>query len=164
MSLMASFCVVLFPHEMSWIRPGTWLNQFLSVFLPTLGPFVVGVLLWTLASSFIPNPKIPWSCVPSVSSFILSGTSTTTVLQAYGVFLCCPFPMRCFGWGLGLNWVSFWGLSYLLFKIMASNRKRCDVKNKKSYSRKRGMTWVVYRWQNTKIGYSWDENWVQMEV
>ena len=36
MSLMASFCDVLFPHEMSWIRSGTLLNQFLGVFLPIL--------------------------------------------------------------------------------------------------------------------------------
>ena len=36
MSLMASFCAVLFPHEMSWMRSGTELSQFLRVFLSTL--------------------------------------------------------------------------------------------------------------------------------
>ena len=30
-------CAVLFPHEMSVMRSGTELSQFLSVFLPTLG-------------------------------------------------------------------------------------------------------------------------------
>ena len=34
MSLMVSFCAVLFPHEMPWIRSGTELCQFLRVFLP----------------------------------------------------------------------------------------------------------------------------------
>ena len=24
------------------------------------------------------------------------------------------FPTRCLGWDLGLNWLSFWGISYLL--------------------------------------------------
>ena len=32
-----------------------------------------------------------------------------------GVFLCCPFfPKRCLGWDLRLNWVRFWGFSFLL--------------------------------------------------
>ena len=35
MSLMVSFCAV-FSHEMSWVRSGTELSQFLRVFLPTL--------------------------------------------------------------------------------------------------------------------------------
>ena len=36
MSLMASFCAVLFSHEMSWMRSGTYLSQFLRDFLLTL--------------------------------------------------------------------------------------------------------------------------------
>ena len=36
MSMIASFCAVLFPHEMSWMRSWTLLSQFLRVFLPTL--------------------------------------------------------------------------------------------------------------------------------
>ena len=30
------FCAVLFSHEMSWMRSGTELSQFLRIFLPTL--------------------------------------------------------------------------------------------------------------------------------
>ena len=29
------FCAVLFSHEMSWMRPGTELSQFMRIFLPT---------------------------------------------------------------------------------------------------------------------------------
>ena len=29
-------------------------------------------------------------------------------------FCAVLFPTRCLGWDLGLNWVSFWGFSYLL--------------------------------------------------
>ena len=36
------FCDVLFPHEMSWTRPGITLSQFLTLFLPT---FVNGAVL-----------------------------------------------------------------------------------------------------------------------
>ena len=36
MSLMASFCAVLFSYEMSWMKSRTLLSQFLRVFLPTL--------------------------------------------------------------------------------------------------------------------------------
>ena len=35
MSMMVSFCAVLFPH-VSWMRSGTQLSQSLRVFLPTL--------------------------------------------------------------------------------------------------------------------------------
>ena len=34
-----------------------------------------------------------------------------------GAFLCCSFPTRCLGWDPGLNWVSFWGFSYLLLHL-----------------------------------------------
>ena len=36
MSLMVFFLCCLFFHEMSWMRSGTKLSQFLRVFLPTL--------------------------------------------------------------------------------------------------------------------------------
>ena len=36
MSMMVSFYAVLFSHEMSSMRSGTKLSQFLRVFLPTL--------------------------------------------------------------------------------------------------------------------------------
>ena len=32
-----------------------------------------------------------------------------------GVFYAVLFPTRCLRWDLGINWVSFWGFSYLLF-------------------------------------------------
>ena len=35
MSLMVSYFVLFFFHEMSWMRPGTELSQFLRMFLPT---------------------------------------------------------------------------------------------------------------------------------
>ena len=31
------------------------------------------------------------------------------------LFCAVLFPTRCLGWDLGLNWVSFWGFSYLHF-------------------------------------------------
>ena len=30
------FCAVLYSHEMSWMRSGTELSQFLRIFLPTI--------------------------------------------------------------------------------------------------------------------------------
>ena len=36
MSLMVSYFVLSFSHEMSWVRSGTELSQHLRVFLPTL--------------------------------------------------------------------------------------------------------------------------------
>ena len=35
MSMLVTFCAVLLPHEMSWMRSGTKLSQFLRVFHPT---------------------------------------------------------------------------------------------------------------------------------
>ena len=40
MSLMVSYFVPSFPHEMSWVRYGIELSQFLRIFLPT---FVIRV-------------------------------------------------------------------------------------------------------------------------
>ena len=40
MSLMVSFDVVLFPPEMSWMKFGTYLSQFLMVFLPTFLKYI----------------------------------------------------------------------------------------------------------------------------
>ena len=34
------------------------------------------------------------------------------------LILCCPFPTRGLGWDLGLNWVSFWGFSFLLLSVV----------------------------------------------
>ena len=36
MSLMVCYFVLLYSHEMSWMRSGTELNQFMRIFLPTL--------------------------------------------------------------------------------------------------------------------------------
>ena len=44
MSLMVSFCGVLFPIEMSWMRAGIELSQCLRVFLPTLSKLPYGNL------------------------------------------------------------------------------------------------------------------------
>ena len=38
MSLVVSFLVLSLSHEMSWMRSGTELRQFLRIFLPTLYP------------------------------------------------------------------------------------------------------------------------------
>ena len=35
MSLLVSYLWCPFPHEMSWMRSGTELSQFLRIFLPT---------------------------------------------------------------------------------------------------------------------------------
>ena len=35
-SMIVPFCAVFFSHEMSWMRPLTYLSQFRRVFLPTL--------------------------------------------------------------------------------------------------------------------------------
>ena len=35
MSMMVSYFVLPFSHEMSWIRSGTELSQFLRIFIPT---------------------------------------------------------------------------------------------------------------------------------
>ena len=42
MSLMVSFCAVLFPIEMSWMRAGIELSQCLRVFLPALSKLLKG--------------------------------------------------------------------------------------------------------------------------
>ena len=39
MSLMVSYFVLPFSHELSWMRSGTELNQFLRIFLPTFAQF-----------------------------------------------------------------------------------------------------------------------------
>ena len=40
----------------------------------------------------------------------------------------CPvlFPTRCLGWDLELNWVSFWGFSFLLFQLCKSCSGLCN--------------------------------------
>ena len=38
-----------------------------------------------------------------------------------GVFCVVLFPTRCLGWDQGLNWVSFWGISYLLLQSLLDN-------------------------------------------
>ena len=50
-----SLCCPFFPHEMSWMRSGTLLNQFLRIFLPTFAL----VSLSTIAV----NPSVKPKCV-----------------------------------------------------------------------------------------------------
>ena len=76
-------------------------------------------------------------------------------------FCAVLFPTRCLGWDLGLNWVSFWGFSYLLFKIMVSNWKHCDVKIVQSESAGQHESGTDERiWKlgidGMNIGYRWD--------
>ena len=37
------------------------------------------------------------------------------------LFCAVPFPMRCLGWDLELNWVSFWGFIFLLLENSCQN-------------------------------------------
>ena len=39
-------------------------------------------------------------------------------------FYAVPFPTRCLGWDLGLNWVSFWGFPYVLLHCLHRTPKR----------------------------------------
>ena len=47
------FCAVLFPHEMSWMRSGTDLSQFLN-FFPTYSQYAVLAVFFSRLSSFLP--------------------------------------------------------------------------------------------------------------
>ena len=40
-------------------------------------------------------------------------TWLSLVVSLMASFCAVLFPTRCLGWDLGLNWVSFWGISYL---------------------------------------------------
>ena len=42
------FCVVLFSYEMSWMRSGTDLSQFLRIFLPTFALDQYFSIFWAL--------------------------------------------------------------------------------------------------------------------
>ena len=44
-------------------------------------------------------------------------TWLSLVMSLMVSFYAVLFPTRCLGWDLGLNWVSFWGFSYLLFCV-----------------------------------------------
>ena len=47
-------------------------------------------------------------------------TWLSLVVSLMASFVLSFFPTRCLGWDLGLNWVSFWGISYLLLWNSAS--------------------------------------------
>ena len=49
-------------------------------------------------------------------------TRLSLVMSMMMFFRAVLFPTRCLGWDLGLNWVSFWGFSYLLFVMMPWNK------------------------------------------
>ena len=44
-------------------------------------------------------------------------------------FCVVLFPTRCLGWDLGLNWVSFWGISYLLFYLDSMHLPKINPKS-----------------------------------
>ena len=45
-------------------------------------------------------------------------TWLSLVMSMMMTFCAVLFPTRCLGWDLELNWVSFWGFSFLLFSIL----------------------------------------------
>ena len=45
-------------------------------------------------------------------------------------FCAVLFPTRCLRWDLGLNWVSFWGISYLLLQYYVHFGMRIRKKNR----------------------------------
>ena len=53
--------------------------------------------------------------------FYLSANCLIRFVLNTVAFRSFPFPTRCLGWDLELNWVSFWGFSTLLFSIPNSN-------------------------------------------
>ena len=55
------------------------------------------------------------------------------------VYCAVLFPTRCLGWDLELNWVSFWGFSYLLFPtIFWMLRHLLSFQNHYSFSSRKG--------------------------
>ena len=53
-------------------------------------------------------------------------TWLSLVVSFMASFCAVLFPTRCIGWDLGLNWVSFWGISYLLFIIGMSHTHKIN--------------------------------------
>ena len=53
MSLVVSYFVPSFSHEMSWMRSGTESSQFLRIILPTLIPLVNFLLIFPGDKSFV---------------------------------------------------------------------------------------------------------------
>ena len=55
-------------------------------------------------------------------------------------FRAVLFPTRCLGWDLELNWVSFWGFSFLLFYIKRERERERERVKERDGERKRA--WV----------------------
>ena len=86
MSLMVSFCAVLFPHEIYWLRFGTELNQFLRVFQPTLVG-IMKVMMYTtelfnltqaIRSTIAPWQQVTGEQLHSVNKVLIFKTSSST--------------------------------------------------------------------------------------
>ena len=52
----------------------------------------------------------------SVCLWIVDLDSRLRVMSLMASFCAVLFPTRCLGWDLELNWVSFWGFSFLLLE------------------------------------------------
>ena len=61
------------------------------------------------------NIKIHHECREMSLYGKLLFTRLSLVMSIMVSFCAVLFPTRCLGWDLGLNWVSFWGFSYLLY-------------------------------------------------
>ena len=55
-------------------------------------------------------------------------TWMSLVMSMMVSFVLSFFPARCLGWDLELNWVSFWGFSFLLFFYEESRSNVSDPK------------------------------------
>ena len=81
MSFILSYFCCHFFHEMSWMRSGTELSQFLRVFLPTL--VIHKPMFVDLAGDHLYG-KLLFTWLSLVMSMIVS-------------FCAVPFPTRCLG-------------------------------------------------------------------
>ena len=53
-------------------------------------------------------------------------TWLSLVMSMMVSFCAVLFPTRCLGWDLELNWVSFWGFSYLFRRIKVTDIDICN--------------------------------------
>ena len=54
-------------------------------------------------------------------------TWLSLVMSMMVSFCAVFFPTRCLGWDLELNWVSFWGFSFLLWKALQKMCFQSDI-------------------------------------
>ena len=78
-------------------------------------------------------------------------TWLSLVMSLIVSFYALLFPTRWLGWDLGLNWVSFWRLSYLLLRLLGITFKRQAFTEKGPWQR-------LHAWIGrctTLSGWSW---------